>query len=260
MDIPKELKGGELFKFLKENKEDIFYSKKSILKEATAIHVSPIVSGKTNAEYSNKGEYSEEEGVIKRRLIINTTNVMDSHKDVHYDGIWTKSLLENTRIKLYHAHRQTFKDVIADKGDLEVSSNMVSWKSLGFDFEGKTDALTFDATIRRSRNPEMFKEYEQGNVDEHSVGMRYIKMALAINSEDEQYLEEKKEWDNNIAKIVNREEVEKQNYFFGISEAKAIEGSAVPAASNPFTPTQVPKQKEQKTEVKKTGIDLFLES
>ena len=257
MDIPKELKGKELFTFLITNKEDLVYSKKSILKQATAIHVVPIMSGKTDAEYSSKNELNEEDGVLKRRLIINTTNVMDSHKDVHYDGLWKKSLGENTRIKLYHAHRQTFKDVIADKGDLEVSSNMVSWKSLGFDFEGKTDALTFDATIRRSRNPDMFKEYLQGNVDEHSVGMRYVKINLAINSTDQDFIKEKKEWDDNIAKIVNREEVEKGGYFWGILEAKAIEGSAVPAASNPFTPTQVPKQEEKRV-AEKSAVELFL--
>ena len=37
MDIPKELKGKELFKFLLENKEDILYAKKNEFKKADSI-------------------------------------------------------------------------------------------------------------------------------------------------------------------------------------------------------------------------------
>jgi hypothetical protein len=258
MDIPEKLQGKELFSFLKENKEALIYAKKSVIKKSQSVSVSPIAF--LDSAFVAKSE-SQEEDVIKRRLIINTAQVMDSHKDVHYNGLWKKSLSENTNLKLLHAHRMTFKDMIADKDDLSVSSNIVSWKSLGFNFEGKTDALTFDATIRKSRNPEMYKEYKNGNVDQHSVGMQYVKIALAINSEDEDFIEEKKEWDNHIADIVNRKEVEKQNYFFGVSEAKAIEGSAVPMGSNPFTPTQTPKAKEEEEkELEKTAIQKWLEN
>ena len=38
MDIPKELKGKELFKFLLENKEDILYAKKNEFKDLMKIY------------------------------------------------------------------------------------------------------------------------------------------------------------------------------------------------------------------------------
>jgi hypothetical protein len=149
----------------------------------------------------------------------------------------------------------SFKTIIADKSDLDVSVQSVTWKSLGYDFEGKTEALTFDAIVKQERNPVMFKEYSSKNVDNHSVGMHYVKMALAINSEDEDYVEEKAVWDKYIGKVVNRDEAEKGNYFWAVSEAKAVEGSAVVMGSNGFTPTVASKEVE--VEVKNKEMEAI---
>jgi hypothetical protein len=243
MDIPRDLQGQELFKFLKTNKEDLVYAKKNTIKHADGLSVA---TGTLNQGLSvSKAEGNDSKTEIKVRAIINTTNVIDSHKDVHLDGIWTKSIQENKNLKFLQEHVMSFKTIIADKSDLDVSVQSVTWKSLGYDFEGKTEALTFDATVKQERNPVMFKEYSSKNVDNHSVGMHYVKMALAINSEDEEYAEEKAVWDKHIDKVVNREEAEKGNYFWAVSEAKAVEGSAVVMGSNGFTPTVASKRIEE---------------
>tara|TARA_R110002012_G_scaffold271358_1_gene456554 strand:+ start:4551 stop:5327 length:777 start_codon:yes stop_codon:yes gene_type:complete len=247
MEIPKNLHGEELFKFLKTNKKDIVYAKKTAIKYAdsfggAAVDLKPI-NKNVNKSASEEGALS-----IKRRLIINTTNVVDSHKDVHIDGIWNKSLKENRNIKFLQEHEMSFKSIIADKEDLEASVNKVSWKSLGFDLEGKTEALTFDATIKQSRNSQMFKEYKDGNIDQHSVGMNYVSIKLAINSEEEDYAEEKAVWDKYYEIIANKAELEKSPYFWAITEAKVIEGSAVVLGSNGFTPTQEVKEIEVQEE------------
>lgn len=235
MDIPKELTGKELFKFLVENKEDILYAKKNEFKKADSITCNtPHLEYNINKELI---DYDENKTSIKVRAIINTTNVVDSHKDVHLNGIWNKSILENKNIKFLQEHQMSFKTIIADKDDLDVSVNSVTWKSLGFDFDGKTEALTFDAIVKRKRNKEMFDEYMNKNVDNHSVGMRYVKLALAINSDEEEYKEEKEVWDKVYPLVVNKVELEKSNYFWAVSEAKVIEGSAVVMGSNGFTPT-----------------------
>jgi peroxiredoxin len=241
MDIPKNLNGVELFKFLKENKGDIEYARKNTIKFADSVNV---VSQPLNKELVAKSVVPEEKTEVKIRAIINTTNVMDSHKDVHIDGLWNKSLSENRNIKFLKEHKMEFENIIADKEDLEVSVNSVTWKSLGFDMEGKTEALTFDAVVKQDRNPSMFKEYSKNNVDNHSVGMQYVKMALAINSEDEDFTEEKEVWDKYYPSVANKEELKKNNFFWAVTEAKVIEGSAVVIGSNSFTPTQSTKHKE----------------
>jgi hypothetical protein len=67
--------------------------------------------------------------------------------------------------------------------------------------------------------------------------MRYVKIDLAINSEEKYYADEKKVWDKYIDEVANRDEAEKQGYFWAVTEAKAIEGSAVVIGSNQITPT-----------------------
>ena len=81
----------------------------------------------------------------------------------------------------------------------------------------------------------MFKQYADGNVQNHSVGMRYVKLFLAVNDED--YKEEKSVWDKYYPTIANKEAAAAQGYFWAVTEAKVIEGSAVPIGSNQITPT-----------------------
>jgi hypothetical protein len=81
----------------------------------------------------------------------------------------------------------------------------------------------------------MFNQYKQGFVNNHSVGMRYVKMELAINDKD--YEKEKNFYDKYISQVINKEDADKLGYFWVVTEAKVIEGSAVPMGSNPITPT-----------------------
>ena len=87
------------------------------------------------------------------------------------------------------------------------------------------------------RNEFMFNQYAKGYVKNHSVGMRYVKLELAINSESKWDVEEKEIWDKYIDDIANKEVAEERGYFWAVTEAKIIEGSAVPIGSNTITPT-----------------------
>jgi len=255
MKIPTELKGNELLKFLVENKQDIIYSKKSAIKFSDPIGLTTTVLTSTIA---NKAEQNED-GSIKVRAIINTTNVVDSHKDLHVNGIWDKSLSENRNIKFLQEHQMKFDKIIADKEDLSVKASKLTWKSLGFDMEGSTEALVFDATIKEERNSYMYNQYKNLNVDNHSVGMQYVKILLAINSEEEDYEEEKKVWDKYYERIANKEDLANEKYFWVVTEAKVIEGSAVVLGSNRFTPTLNNKNKDFTYSEKDKAILKWLE-
>lgn len=238
LNIPKFATKEELFTFLKSNVEDLIYQKKSELKRADDDFGFPLIKMIEPKIHQIKSKASEQdENSIKVRAIINTTYIRDSHKDVHIDGIWKKSLQENTRIKHLQEHQMAFDKVISDKGDLKAYTKKYTWKDLGYDNDGETEALVFDSNVKQSRNATMYKEYSEDNVDNHSVGMQYIKIKLAVNSSDDDYKEEKAEWDKHIDKIFNKEETEKEGYFWAVYEAKVIEGSAVPMGSNPLTPT-----------------------
>ena len=161
---------------------------------------------------------------------------MDSHGDVHIKGIWNKSLKENKRMMHLQEHKSgSFDKIISSGADLKAYVKDYSWKDLGYDAEGETQALVFESLVKNSRNPYMFNQYKNGYVDNHSVGMQYVKLELAIN--DKEYEKEKDFWDKHIGGVVNAKDAEAKGYFWVVSEAKAIEGSAVPHGSNSVTPT-----------------------
>lgn len=227
----------ELHKFLVDKKDTIIAQKKGIVKHADGLDfvgTPNIVSKRLNANKANEPIDSpkDELDVI---AIINTTNLMDSHLDVHIPGLWNKSLRENKFMMHLQEHKMAFDKIISDGPDLTAYAKEYTWKDLGFDFEGKTEGLTFDSKIRKERNEFMHMQYAKGYVKQHSVGMRYVKMVFCLNDED--YGAEFEAWEKYFPMVVNSEAAENKGYFWAVTEAKATEGSAVPLGSNYATPT-----------------------
>lgn len=176
------------------------------------------------------------------RAVINTTNLLDSHGDVHIPGLWTKSISENKRFLHLQEHNMKFSHLISQEG--KMFARKVDWKSLGYNYEGKTQALMFDSNLTTSRNEFMKSLYRSGDVKNHSVGMRYVKIFLCYNSDDKGWQDEKDNWDKYIDQVANRDEAEAQGMFWAVTEAKVIEGSAVVMGSNQATPTISVREKE----------------
>lgn len=237
----------ELFEFLVTNQKTLIAQKKAITKHSDGTPFVSMVVSKAGNE-----PITDDVKSLKILAAINTTNFMDSHKDVHLPGIWTKSLKENKSIMHLQEHSMTFDKIIADGKDLKVSAQTYEWDELGYDYKGTTEALIFESTVKESRNKFMLNQYKQGNVKNHSVGMRYVKLILCVN--DEEYSTEFEAWEKYYPEIANKAEADHSGYFWAVKEAKVIEGSAVPIGSNSATPTLdnnmkvEPVQATQKTE------------
>lgn len=236
IDIPEFKTKKELFDFMVENKSLLIAQKKFEIKKSDPFISAPLITGpvkesakKANAEVSNPPD------ILKTTLIINTTNIMDSHDDVHIPGLWDKSITENRFPMHLKSHNMDFEFIISDGEDLTVYVKDYTWKELGFDWEGKTQGLTFDSNIKKSRNEFMHDQYSKGFVKNHSVGMQYVRLILAVNDED--YGAEFEAWEKYYPQIINQDIAEAKGYFWAVKEAKFIEGSAVPRGSNPATPT-----------------------
>jgi len=214
-----------------ENKATLIAQKKAEIKHADGVGYSI----NTDTVVVNKATNDIKSDTIQVKAVINTTRVLDSHGDVHIDGLWNKSLKENKMIMHLQEHSLKFDSIIADGKDLKASAKTVTFKELGYDMEGETQVLLFDSTVKRDRNMYMFKQYADGHVNNHSVGMQYVKLFLAVNDED--YKEEKAIWDKYYPMIANKQDADAQGYFWAVTEAKVIEGSAVPIGSNQITPT-----------------------
>jgi hypothetical protein len=228
MEIPEFETKKELHEFLSKNKQSIIAQKRAVIKFS---------DGFSYCEQIIKGvaiKAKDTEDVIKRTPIINTTNILDSHRDVHIKGIWDKTVSENRYMLYLQEHQMKFDKVIADGEDIKPFIKEYTWDELGFDFEGKTQALGFDVTIKKDRNPFMFDQFKNNRVKQNSVGMQYIKVVFCMNDED--YQEDYANWSKYVSEIHNKQALEGISYFWAIIEAKAIEGSAVLLGSNSFTP------------------------
>lgn len=233
LEIP-NLKGKDLFEFLVKNEKTLIAQKKYDLKRADAFSFTGLVEDSHgHAKKANVGSLMGKTE-LNVTSVINTTYWYDSHGDVHINGLWKKSLSEVKGLYLLQEHSMSFKGIISD--EVQAYTKSMSWKSLGVDAEGSTEALVFNSLVRQTRNEYMFGQYRDGFVKNHSVGMRYVKLDLALNDED--YPAYFELWNKYIDKIANRDQVEEMGYFWPVTEAKVVEGSAVPIGSNIVTPTQ----------------------
>lgn len=234
LKIPKFKTDKKLFDFLVQNKRELIQQKKRSLKRAKSNFDIKLHSGKVTAKNEVGVDNENNDKFIERKCVINSCGILDSHRDVHIPKLWNNSLKQNTRILHVQEHKSnSFKHIISSGDDLEVYTKTYTWKELGLDIAGKTEVLEFNSTIRNKRNKFMYKQYRKGYVNEHSVGMYYVKIVLCIN--DPEYGAEYEAYEKYEKYIVNKDDIDR--YFWAVTEAKVIEGSAVPSGSNPITPT-----------------------
>lgn len=228
----------ELFKFLADNKDKLIATKRAqvvtkdmpVLVSPTIVFDSKLMAKKAAGDPIDSTNLSS----LKVVVIINTTNFLDSHMDLHLPGIWNKSLNDNKMIMHLQEHEMEFDKIISDGKHLKAYAKTFKWSELGYDFQGTTEALVFESEILKKRNEFMLNQYANGWVKNHSVGMMYVKMDMAINDEEmPNYYEA---WQKYYTQIVNPEMADERGYFWYVLEAKCVEGSAVPIGSNSATP------------------------
>lgn len=228
-----------LFDYLIKNQSTLISQKKAVIKEADKIGY--IFHADNDKTYSDKAEavIGTDSNKLFVRSIINTTGILDSHSDVHIKGLWKKSLQETKEKYLIEEHKFNFRGIISD--EVEAYTKSLSFKSIGFDFEGSTEALIYDSIIHKDRNEYMFEQYAKRRVKNHSVGMRYVKLFMCIDSP--MYDEAFENWNKYKDEVVNVEALE-QGFMYAVTEAKDVEGSAVIKGSNFVTPTMITRNEK----------------
>lgn len=217
----------ELFKALIENKSELINLKRS---EKHSIGVSFTTLEKSDTTKS----LSMDDGFIYP--VINTTKYMDSHKDVHIDGIWNRSV-KNQQGKIYYVtdHELKLSSVIAFPRDVEMLLEQMTWKELGANYNGNTQALIFKISKSSIQIKNVIDAIEAKYPLENSVRMQYVTLFLCIN--DENYKEELANWETYFPYVINSKDAEDSGYFWAVTEAKIHrEGSLVLAGSNDITP------------------------
>lgn len=225
----------EMFMALKTSKEEIKALKKSAIKYSEAIGMILKSDGSTIKDASGtKLQYGD-----YIYAVINTTNFLDSHGDVHLVGLWDKSIeAQQGKVYLIINHDLSLGNVISYPRDVTMMLKTVAWSLLGQSYEGETQTLIFKAKVTEKSNQAAYYAYRDGEDIQHSIRMQYVKIELAINDGGEYFKEEKAVFDKYIDQVVNKERALEEGFFWAVTEAKIYkEGSAVLFGSNEATPT-----------------------
>lgn len=231
------LSKSERFDYLRKSKKDLIKIKKSSDINSDII-VAPykVVNEQiiNSTSKSQKQYVSPEQESIFVKVVANTANWIDSQMDLIIPGAWNKSINERKNlIPFLHDHLRTLDARIGDVKD--IYGEELPLRSLGIDKEGTTEALIFAADIQKSYNENIFNQYKNKQVTQHSIGLRYIDLVLAINDPDD--IDHFKQWEHYINQAINPEKAIELGYFWIVKELKLIENSAVLFGANEITPT-----------------------
>lgn len=165
--------------------------------------------------------------------VINTTNVIDSHMDLHLKGLWDESSLSGLSYIIDHDY--SISSLIAAPQDVKAEVQSIRWKKLGLDINGTTDALVFKVKIKDYANESFIKAYKSGVPLQNSIRMRYGDVYLSVNNSE--FKEEYANWNKYLKFAINPEKAIEEGYFFAVKTAYAfLEGSSVLRGSNMYTP------------------------
>jgi hypothetical protein len=237
----------ELFKDLKDNLDFITDAKKSQIQKSCDKGVSVTCKSLDLLKFTDqlKGIKIDDNFYY---IAVNSTKVLDSHDDLHLDGIWNKSVKEQQgKNYLVIDHELEVDKVIVRKEHIEMFVAKVPFALLGKPYEGDTQALIYKVPKAQVKHQAVKDWLDSGDEIEASVRMQYVTFVLCLDSNDPDDATAKANYDQYFPLIANKDEFDYINYFFAIKEAKNVrESSLVVFGSNAST-GQIVNTKEIKT-------------
>lgn len=226
----------ELFAELKSNKDLIIDAKKS------EVYKSCDKGQSVKATSLDLIKFSDQNKAIKidenfYYFAVNSTRILDSHEDLHIDGIWKRTVQDiQGKNYLVEDHELEISKVIARKEHIEIFTAKVPFSLIGKPYEGNTEILVYKVAKDKIKNEAIKEWLDSGDSIECSVRMQYVTILLALDSNNPEDVTEKKNYDDYINLIANKNDFDYISHFFIIKEAKNLkESSLVLFGSNSST-------------------------
>ena len=141
----------EFIKNLVEKNNEIIEMKKAKFKEvdpsSNVLVIGAGNSGSSIAKALATSNAEDTDTEIKRTIIGNTYNWMDSHNDVHVGNTFKQSIKQRGD-KVVHLHDHVYQIAAKVGVPSKVYEKEVNWKDLGVDIAGTTTVLMMDTTIK----------------------------------------------------------------------------------------------------------------
>jgi hypothetical protein len=226
----------KLFKALKSEKELIISAKKAQILKSCEKGLG-VVSSQEEITKAIETTKSFEIDKSFYYFVVNSANILDSHRDMHIDGNWEKTIKEQQKKTfLVFDHKLERSEIIAMKEDIEMFTAKVPFKLLGKSYSGETYCLIYKVKKDKIINEQAREWLEKGYSLEASVRMQYTDISLCMNSTSQGDEKELENYSKFYPLIANKEEFETINYFWAILQAKNVfESSLVLFGSNSAT-------------------------
>jgi hypothetical protein len=173
---------------------------------------------------------------LKITVIGNLSGWMDSQDDVICKGAYSESIAEKgINLPFLKDHSYRIDAILAKT--LKVYAKEMAPSELGIATNTTVmpEALIFEALISPKMSGKAYYAYKNGAINQHSIGLRYRELMLAINDPD--YSEEFKVWNAYKNQVLNMEKALDYGYFWAVPKIDIIENSAVVFGANSKTPT-----------------------
>ncbi len=248
--IPAGLIGKELLAFLVANKSEFIAQKCAF----------PVKSEPVNYPYESIARYAVSRtkaagdpvslgGDASIKAVANAANFIDCQMDMLLPDCWKKTIKESGPLgkdRIYHLkdHRQNTEGVIGKITKLYSQDYLLT--DLGVDMIGSTQCLVMESSVKENLDEKCFQMYADKIINQHSIGLQYVKLDLAIN--DPNYPAEFEIWNKYFMQVINKDVATGSGYFWVVYEIKLLEVSAVLWGANELTPTiyEVEEEKESK--------------
>jgi hypothetical protein len=99
----------------------------------------------------------------------------------------------------------------------------------------KAQALMMRFICPKEYDSKTYYLYRDGQIKQHSIGLRYVQIVLCLDSELEEDKDYKKAWDKYYPQVINKDKVDLYGYFFAVIEAQILENSCVLFGANKNT-------------------------
>lgn len=224
----------EMFLALKANETKIIGLKMAhVYKSCEKAQISFLNLDVAKLSETSKADFEIKSGYIYP--VISTTNYMDSHKDVHFVNCFNKTI-KDQQGKVYFAldHELKWNSILSWPKDVRMFKSMLDWALVGKSYDGQTEGLIFEISKDKITRKDVLDAIESKATEfELSIRMNYEKMRLGINSENKDLAENKAYYDSRYKEIANKEQVDKDGYFWGVEELRINkEGSLVVAGGS----------------------------
>ena len=137
----------EMFASLRNNEKEIISMKKAQILKSHEKGISVRTKLLKDASIFKNQDFDDNYYYI----VVNTTKVLDSHKDLHIDGMWDKTAVERNRKNyLVDTHELSVKSTIARKEHVEIMVMEIPFSSVGKDYGGKNTGSCLQDTKRQN--------------------------------------------------------------------------------------------------------------